>query len=92
MTLEDAETLKSLTFPIQLWRAYDNDDDKGISWTRDKEFCEIYAEQRGRRIKSAMFNREDIYAYISRRGEEEFIILKEYGQYLINHKKRTKRK
>ena len=75
MTVEDTETLNSLTFPIQLWRAYDDDDDKGISWTRDKEWCEGYAEQRDRRIKSAMFNREDIYAYISRRGEEEFIIL-----------------
>lgn len=75
MTIEDTETLNSLTFPIQLWRAYDDDDDKGVSWTRDKEWCEGYAEIKGRRIKTAMFDREDIYAYISRRGEEEFIIL-----------------
>ena len=75
MTVEDAATLDAMQFPIQLWRAYDDDNDIGISWTRDKEWCEGYARSRNRRVKTALFNRTDIFAYISRRGEEEFIIL-----------------
>lgn len=75
MTVEDAAALDSMQFPIQLWRAYDDDDDPGISWTRDYQWCQKYAEIRGRQIKTAVFNRSDIYAYISRRGEEEFLIL-----------------
>lgn len=77
MTVEDAATLDAMQFPIELWRAYNDDNDIGISWTTNKEWCEGYAKTRNRRVKSAMFNREDIFAYISRRGEEEFIILPE---------------
>ena len=75
MTVEDAAALDAMQFPIQLWRAYDDDDDIGISWTRNKEWCEGYAQTRNRKVKTAIFSREDIFAYISRRGEEEFIIL-----------------
>ena len=60
MTPEDAGYLDSLSFPVNLWRAYDDEEDGGVSWTNDYEWCR---------------NREDIYAYISRRGESEFIIL-----------------
>lgn len=75
MTPEDTEVLNSLEYPITLYRAYDDEDDKGISWTRDKEWCEGYAAAHNRKIKSRTFNRDEIYAYISRRGEEEFLIL-----------------
>lgn len=75
MTVEDAESLKNMEFPMTLWRAYDNEEDSGISWTRDKEWCEHYAQSRGRKIKNRTFQREEIYAYISRRGEDEFIVL-----------------
>lgn len=75
MTPEDANYLDSLNYPITLWRAYDNEVDEGISWTNDYEWCKGYAELRERKIKEDQFNREDIYAYISRRGESEFLIL-----------------
>lgn len=75
MTPEDTEVFNTLEYPIRLYRAYDNEDDEGISWTRDKEWCEDYAKSRGRKIKSRLFDKDEIYAYISRRGEEEFIIL-----------------
>lgn len=75
MTPEDSDYLDSLSFPVTLWRAYEHEEDKGISWTNDYEWCKGYAELREREIKEAQFKREDIYAYISRRGENEFIIL-----------------
>lgn len=78
MTPEDTAALNSMTFPIRLYRAYDDDDDRGVSWTSNRDWCEKYAVLRGRRMKTAEFNRDDIYAYISRRGEDEFIILSTY--------------
>ena len=75
MTPEDTEAFNSFEYPIMLYRAYDDEDDKGISWTSDKDWCEIYAAQRNRKVKSRLFNKDEIYAFISRRGEEEFIVL-----------------
>lgn len=75
MTPEDSKYLESLQFPVTLYRAYTTDEDNGISWTDDKEWCEEYARNFGRKIKTKTFERKDIYAYISRRGENEYLIL-----------------
>lgn len=75
MTPEDAAALDTMQFPLTVWRAYDDDDDPGISWTLDREWCEGYAKAKGRRIKSMQVCREKVFAYVSRRGEEEIIIL-----------------
>lgn len=79
MTPEDAAALDAMTFPLTVWRAYDAvrypDIDPGISWTLDRAWCEEYARSQGRAIKQRQVSREDIFAYISRRGEEEIIIL-----------------
>lgn len=75
MTVEDTKALEEMDFPMTLWRAAVGKDDGGISWTRDLEWCKQYAQSKGREIIEKQFNREDIFAYISRRGEEEFIIL-----------------
>lgn len=80
MTPEDAEALDNMDFPITVYRAYDanrypEDTDPGISWTLDREWCEGYADMKGRVIKERKVFRKDIFAYISRRGEEEIIIL-----------------
>lgn len=79
MTPEDAASLDAMTFPLTVWRAYDAvrypDIDPGISWTLDRAWCENYARSQGRVIKQRQVSREDIFAYISRRGEEEIIIL-----------------
>ena len=61
-------------------RAYDaerypDDTDPGISWTLDLQWCREYAQKKGRVIKSRMVYRNDIFAYVTRRGEEEVIIL-----------------
>ena len=80
MTPEDAEALDNMDFPLTVYRAYDKkqypgDTDPGISWTIDKEWCEGYAASKGRVIKERQVYRKDIFAYVSRRGEEEIIIL-----------------
>lgn len=53
----------------------DTPTDEGISWTDNLEWCKEYAQIKGRIIKQQQFTRNEIYAYISRRGESEFIIL-----------------
>ena len=75
MTPEDSQTLDAMQFPLNVWRAYEKDPDPGISWTTDREWCEGYAESKGRMIKERQVMREEIFAYISRRGESEIIIL-----------------
>lgn len=75
MTPEDKETLDSLDYPITLWRAYKEEPDNGISWSSNFKWVKEYADSRGLQIKNRLFNKNDIFAYISRRGEDEFIIL-----------------
>ena len=80
MTPEDAAALDAMQFPLTVWRAYDaqrypDDTDPGISWTIDEKWCREYASGNGRVVKSRQVTREEIFAYVSRRGEEEIIIL-----------------
>lgn len=81
MTPEDAKALDKMTFPLTVWRAYDPyydtvaGGDPGISWTIDRTWCEDYAAIKNRKIKERQVWRGDIFAYISRRGESEIIIL-----------------
>ena len=81
MTPEDAEALDKMQFPITVYRAYDakfgevENPDPGISWTLDYEWCADYALKKGRVIKKRLAYRDDIFAYVTRRGEEEIIIL-----------------
>lgn len=49
--------------------------DPGISWTIDKEWCIGYAKSKGRVIRERQVYRGDIFAYVTRRGESEMIIL-----------------
>lgn len=81
MTPEDAKALDEMQFPVTVWRAYDPEldyteaGDPGISWTLDHDWCLDYAAKKGRVIKERQAYRTDIFAYITRRGEEEIIIL-----------------
>lgn len=51
------------------------DADPGISWTLDYDWCLDYARKKYRIIKQRQVYRNDIFAYVTRRGEEEIIIL-----------------
>ena len=55
----------------------DNGDieDPGISWTLDPVWCREYAKRKHRIVKAKRVKKEEVFAYISRRGEEEIIIL-----------------
>ena len=81
MTPEDAKALDEMSFPLTVWRAYDKKydyslvGDPGISWTIDEKWCREYAIRKDRIVKSRQVNRGDIFAYVSRRGESEIIIL-----------------
>lgn len=79
MTPEDAAFLDAQDYPLMVWRAWDRnrygDNDPGISWTLDGEWCAEYAKSQGREVKWRSVRREEIFAYISRRGESEIIIL-----------------
>ena len=75
MTPEDAAALEAMPFPLTVWRAYDGDPDPGISWTLDREWCEGYAKAKNRRVKQMQVSHDQVFAYVSRRGEEEVIIL-----------------
>lgn len=75
MTPEDAAALEAMPFPLTVWRAYDAEPDPGISWTLDEQWCRGYAKAKGRRVKQMQVSRDQVFAYVSRRGEEEIIIL-----------------
>lgn len=80
MTPEDAAALDAMKFPITVWRAYDAklydaDEDPGISWTLNEQWCREYAKVKGRVVKTMQVDRKSVFAYVSRRGEEEIIIL-----------------
>jgi len=75
MTPEDAAALEAMPFPLTVWRAYDADPDPGISWTLDEQWCRGYAKAKNRRVKQMQVSREQVFAYVSRRGEEEVIVL-----------------
>ena len=75
MTPEDAAALEAMPFPLTVWRAYDADPDPGISWTLDEQWCRGYAKAKGRRVKQMQVSRDQVFAYVSRRGEEEVIVL-----------------
>ena len=74
MTPEDAAALDAMPFPLTVWRAYDAEPDPGISWTLDEQWCRGYAKAKGRRVKQQV-SRDQVFAYVSRRGEEEVIVL-----------------
>lgn len=76
MTKEDAEALEKFNYHILLYRAYDaRYKDKGISWTSNFDWVMDYATAHKLTVKKRLFDRYEIFAYISRRGEDEFIIL-----------------
>lgn len=80
MTPEDADALNKMSFPLTVWRAYDSEPDPGISWSINKEWVESYAKVKGRKVKSRQVERNQIFAYISRRLESEIIIFPDEGE------------
>ena len=57
------------------YEAYDREPDPGISWTINEEWFHQYAEGMGRQVKERLVNRDEVFAFVSRRHEQEIIIL-----------------
>lgn len=75
MTIEDARVLDSMPEEFEVYRAAYPEEDDGLSWSLDKGFVVDYAAENGRVILERWVNKRDVFAYISRRGEEEILIL-----------------
>ena len=78
MTPEEHETLRRMSFPLKVYRACTDGNDGGISWTTNLEVAIEFASRLGNpRILSYYAERDVIFAYVNRRGEDEVIILDE---------------
>jgi hypothetical protein len=75
MTLEDDAFLQSLPEEFEVYRAAYPESDDGLSWTLDRDFAERYAEEQKRVLVTRRVKKREVFAYISRRGESEILIL-----------------
>lgn len=77
MTIEDAQALDAMPDELEVYRAAYPEEDDGLSWSLDRAFVAGYAAKKGRVAIERRVKKRDVFAYISRRGEEEILILKE---------------
>lgn len=76
MTPEEHEALRRFAFPLNVYRACTQKDDGGISWTTNiKVAIEFASRLEHAKIISRCVERNEVFAYINRRGEDEIIIL-----------------
>ena len=75
-TPEEAKRLRELEFPVRVFRAANDENDKGISWTLSLDYARKYKQTFNKEnIFHADVARENIFALIERNKEEEVIIL-----------------
>lgn len=75
-TPEEAKRLRELPDPVIAYRAVNENEQDGISWTISKEYAEHYAKSYGnRKVVQRSFPKSAIFAFIERNKEEELIIL-----------------
>ena len=76
MTPEEHEALHRMPHPLKVYRACACENDGGISWTTSLEVAIEFASRLEHPlILSYYAERDEIFAYINRRGEDEIIIL-----------------
>jgi len=75
-TPEEAKYLRELPEQVEIYRATNNINDNGLSWTLSKEYAEWYkiAYQKDKVI-SQIINKKQIFAYIERNLESEVVVL-----------------
>lgn len=75
MTPEEYKELQDMKFPLKVFRACDDEDD-GVSWTTNFGVAVEFASRGNKKkILCREVARDDVFAYINRRGEDEIIIL-----------------
>lgn len=76
MTPEEHEALRRMDFPMNVYRACSDKKDGGISWTTNIEVAIEFASRlKTPKILGRKVERNEVFAYINRRGEDEIIIL-----------------
>ena len=75
-TPEEAKALRELPEQIEVYRATNNENDNGLSWTLSKDYAEWYQQTYHKeKILTQIINKKQIFAYIERNKESEVIIL-----------------
>lgn len=75
-TPEEAERLRQLDDVLTVYRACNEENDGGISWTLSKEYAQYYKESyQKEKIITRQVHKADVFALIERNAEEEILIL-----------------
>ncbi len=75
-TPEEAKLLRELPEQVEIYRATNNINDNGLSWTLSKEYAEWYkTAYQKEKIISKTINKKQIFAYIERNRESEVVVL-----------------
>jgi hypothetical protein len=75
-TPEESEKLRNFPEMICIYRATNDENDNGLSWTISREYAQWYKEAYNKSIIiSRAINKKDIFALIERNSESEIIVL-----------------
>lgn len=75
-TPEESKKLKDLPAAFDVYRATNNNNDGGLSWTLSKKYAKQYYEMFNKcMIITKTVTKEKVFAYIERNNESEIIIL-----------------
>lgn len=75
-TPEEQARLKDMDDEMLVYRACNEENDGGVSWTLSKEYAHQYRKDFDKKmVISKMVLKEDIFALIERNAEEEILIL-----------------
>lgn len=75
-TPEEAKELRELPDTFKVYRACNDENDGGFSWTYDLNYCKYYKESYQKRmIITKEVNKSDVFALINRNREYEILII-----------------
>jgi hypothetical protein len=74
---DDVEAWERLPERLEVARAESAQGSDGFCWTLDPEIAEMHAARHGLRISRGLVPKSDVLAYITGRGEEEIVVLRE---------------
>lgn len=75
-TPEESEYLRELPDEIEVWRATNCKEDRGISWTLSMEYALWYKNEFEKEfVIKKTIPKDEVFAYINRNGENEILIV-----------------
>jgi len=78
-TPEESKLLREMPDEFKVYRACNNQDDNGISWTYKLEYAEYYKKAFNKRlILNTTVKKEDVFALINRNQEYEILLVPKY--------------